>query len=155
MPRLFGAACFLDDGVTPEVPNRYRSESGHSHPRPAVGCVPALNLTAQRATASNSGAGSGFAWGDRDRFAGRSRGEGRPSAGVGTYQCLFSIFHFFSPPARTTSLRPTERICLVGRSLTLINSSRARKDTGSIPSTSHTFSKENGLWMPRSAWNHR
>jgi hypothetical protein len=56
MPRLFGAACFLDDGVTPEVPNRYRSESGHSHPRPAVGCVPALNLTAQRATASNSGA---------------------------------------------------------------------------------------------------
>ena len=57
--------------------------------------------------------------------------------------------------ARTTCLRPTERICLVGRSLTLSNLSRARNDSGSIPSTSHTFSKENGLWIPASAWNHR
>ena len=27
MPRLFGAACFLDAGLTHKIPNRYPSES--------------------------------------------------------------------------------------------------------------------------------
>jgi len=54
-------------------------------------------------------------------------------------------------PARTTCLRPTERICLVGRSAALNDPSRASNNVGSIPSTSHTYSKENGLWIPASA----
>ena len=58
-------------------------------------------------------------------------------------------------PARTTCLRPTERICLVGRSAALNDPSRPSNNVGSIPSTSHTYSKENGLWIPASAWNHR
>jgi hypothetical protein len=34
MPRLFGAACFLNRNLTRKLPNRYPSESGHSHPGP-------------------------------------------------------------------------------------------------------------------------
>jgi len=84
MPRLFGAACFLDVGLTRKAPNRYPSESGHSHPRPEAGCVPARQFDgAERPRFQQwRECGSGFASGDRDCSACQNRHDGRLSPGV-------------------------------------------------------------------------